>query len=54
MMPIQGPTDDAVERIELAPGFTFSRISTGLRQISDTERDWEALEPERTSAALDQ
>ena len=54
MMPIQGPTDDAVERIELAPGFTVSRISTGLRQVSDTERDGEALEPELTSAALDQ
>ena len=54
MMPIQGSTDDAVERIELAPGFTVSRISTGLRQVSDTERDGEALEPELTSAALDQ
>ena len=51
---MQVPTDNAVERTELAPGFTVSRISTGLRQFSGTERDGEALEPELTSAALDQ
>ncbi len=52
MMAMQRPTDDAVERLELAPGFTVSRISTGLRQVSGMERDGEAPEPELTSAAL--
>ncbi len=52
MMPMQGPTDDAVERVELAPGFLVSRISTGLRQVSGVERDGEALEPELSSDAL--
>ena len=49
---MQGPTGDAVERIELAPGFTVSRITTALRQASGMERDGEAPEPELTSAAL--
>ena len=39
MMPMRGPMDDAVERIELAPGFTVSRISTGLQKDSGMERD---------------
>ena len=50
--PMRGPMDDAVERIELAPGFTVSRISTGLQKVSSMARDEEALEPELTSAAL--
>ena len=52
MMPIQVPIDGAVERVELAPGFTVSRISTGFRQVSGMERDGEALAPELTSVAL--
>jgi aryl-alcohol dehydrogenase-like predicted oxidoreductase len=54
MMRIQVPTNDAVERTELAPGFTVSRISTGLRPVSGTERDGEVPEPELTSTTLDQ
>jgi aryl-alcohol dehydrogenase-like predicted oxidoreductase/enamine deaminase RidA (YjgF/YER057c/UK114 family) len=54
MMRMLVPTNDAVERTELAPGFTVSRISTGLRPVSGTERDGEVPEPELTSAALDQ
>ena len=52
MMPIQVPIDDAVERVELAPGFTVSRISPGFRQVSGMEGDGEALAPELTSVAL--
>ena len=52
MMPIQRQVDGAVERVELAPGLTISRITTGLRQASGMERDGEAVEPELTSAAL--
>ena len=52
MMSIQVPIDGAVERVEVAPGFTVSRISTGFRQVSGMERDGEALEPELTSVAL--
>ncbi len=44
------PTDDAVERVELAPGFTVSRIS--FRHASGMEPKGEATEPELTSAAL--
>ncbi len=50
--PISGPMDDAVERVGLAPGFTVSRISTGLWQIADMERDGDALDPDVTSDAL--
>ena len=45
-------TDDAVERVGLAPGFTVSRVSTGLWQIADMERDGNTLDPDLTSAAL--
>ncbi len=45
-------TDEAVERVRLAPGFTVSRVSTGLGQIADMERDGDPLDPDRTSAAL--
>ena len=45
-------TDDAVERVRLAPGFTVSRVSTGLWQIADMERDGNTLDPDLTSAAL--
>ena len=49
---ISGLMDDAVERLRLAPGFTVSRVSTGLWQIADMERDGDALDPEVTSDAL--
>ena len=45
-------TDEAVERVRLAPGFTVSRVSTGLWQIADVERDGDPLDPDQTSAAL--
>ena len=50
--PMDVPMDDAVERLELAPGFAISRVSTGLWQIADMERDGDALDPELTSAAM--
>jgi len=34
-----------VERIELAPGFTISRVLTGLWQIADMERDGTTVDP---------
>ena len=55
-MPVERSVEEAVERVELAPGFTISRITTGLRQISGQERqehEGEAAEPELTSDALD-
>ena len=50
--PMGRSRDGAVERVRLAPGFTVSRVSTGLWQIADMERDGNALDPELTSAAL--
>ena len=50
--PRGGSTDDAVERVQLAPGLTVSRVSTGLWQIADMERDGDPLDPDLTSAAL--
>ena len=35
----------SVERCELAPGFTVSRVLTGLWQIADLESDGNALDP---------
>ncbi len=43
---------DIVERSELAPGFTISRILTGLWQIADMERDGHALDIEAASGAM--
>ena len=50
--PMRDPTEDAVERVRLAPGFTLSRVSTGLWQIADMERGGNTLDPDLTSAAL--
>ncbi len=50
--PMGSATEDAVERVQLAPGFTVSRVSTGLWQIADMERDGDPLDPDLTSAAL--
>ena len=49
---INGPMEDGVQRLSLAPGFTVSRVSTGLWQVADMERDGDALDPETTSDAL--
>ncbi len=50
--PMVRSTDEAVERVRLAPGLTVSRVSTGLWQIADMERDGNRLDPDLTSAAL--
>jgi aryl-alcohol dehydrogenase-like predicted oxidoreductase/enamine deaminase RidA (YjgF/YER057c/UK114 family) len=42
----------AVERCELAPGFTISRVLTGLWQVADMERGGKALDAEATAAAM--
>jgi aryl-alcohol dehydrogenase-like predicted oxidoreductase/enamine deaminase RidA (YjgF/YER057c/UK114 family) len=42
----------AVERCELAPGFTISRVLTGLWQIADMERDGKVLDAKATAAAM--
>jgi len=41
-----------VERCELAPGFTISRVLTGLWQIADMERDGRVLDLEGTARAM--
>ena len=38
-----------VERVELAPGFSISRVLTGLWQIADMEREGGGLDPDATS-----
>ena len=42
-----------VERCELAPGFSISRVLTGLWQIADMERDGRALDIGATAAAME-
>lgn len=41
-----------VERIELAPGFSVSRVLSGLWQIADMERDGSPLDPAHAAAAM--
>ena len=41
-----------VERCELAPGFSISRVLTGLWQIADMERDGAALDRSATAATM--
>ena len=41
-----------VERVELAPGFSISRVLTGLWQIADMEREGGALDPDATSEKM--
>ena len=43
----------AVKRIELAPGFSISRVLTGLWQIADMERDGGVLDPDVASEAME-
>ena len=42
-----------VERCELAPGFSVSRVLTGLWQVADMERDGTELDPYAASRAMD-
>ena len=42
-----------VERVELAPGFSISRVLTGLWQIADLERDGNVLDRVTASAAME-
>jgi aryl-alcohol dehydrogenase-like predicted oxidoreductase/enamine deaminase RidA (YjgF/YER057c/UK114 family) len=44
--------DPTVERCELAPGFTISRVLTGLWQIADMERGDRELDLEATATAM--
>lgn len=41
-----------IERRQLAPGLTISRVLTGLWQIADMERDGRRLDPAATAAAM--
>jgi aryl-alcohol dehydrogenase-like predicted oxidoreductase/enamine deaminase RidA (YjgF/YER057c/UK114 family) len=41
-----------VERCELAPGFTISRVLTGLWQIADMERDGRSVDLESAAEAM--
>ncbi len=41
-----------VERIEIAPGFSISRVLTGLWQIADMERHGQTLDPVATAPAM--
>ena len=43
---------DVVERAELAPGFSVSRVLTGLWQVADMERDGTVLDPVAGAAAM--
>ena len=43
---------DAPDRIPLAPGLDVCRISTGLWQVADMERDGKPLDPEAASTAM--
>lgn len=43
---------EPVERVELATGFSISRVLTGLWQIADMERDGGALDADATSEAM--
>ncbi|UCE40194.1 MAG: aldo/keto reductase [Candidatus Aminicenantes bacterium] len=44
--------NELVERCELAPGFTISRILTGLWQIADMERDGHSLDLKAAADAM--
>ena len=42
----------SVERCDLAPGFSISRVLTGLWQIADMERDGNALDAKTAASAM--
>ena len=46
------PDLGGVERCELAPGFSISRVLTGLWQVADMERGGETLDPEAAADAM--
>jgi len=50
MNPAPAPS---VERIELAPGLTISRVLTGLWQIADMEKEGEPVDPAATARAME-
>lgn len=41
-----------VDRVELAPGFSISRVLTGLWQVADLEREGGPLDPDEAAAAM--
>ena len=41
-----------VEYSELAPGFSISRIVTGLWQVADMEKDGKTLDPHKTAETM--
>jgi aryl-alcohol dehydrogenase-like predicted oxidoreductase/enamine deaminase RidA (YjgF/YER057c/UK114 family) len=43
---------DRVQRVELAPGLSISRVLTGLWQIADMERGGATVDPEATAEAM--
>jgi predicted oxidoreductase len=43
---------NTVERIELAPGFSISRVLTGMWQIADMERDGNQLDSDEVISAM--
>jgi aryl-alcohol dehydrogenase-like predicted oxidoreductase/enamine deaminase RidA (YjgF/YER057c/UK114 family) len=42
----------SIERFQLAPGLSVSRVITGLWQVADMERDGRELDPVTTAAAM--
>ena len=42
----------ATQRCELAPGFSISRVVTGLWQIADMERDGRAFDVDAAAKAM--
>jgi aryl-alcohol dehydrogenase-like predicted oxidoreductase/enamine deaminase RidA (YjgF/YER057c/UK114 family) len=50
---LKEPAETAVERWDLAPDLSISRVITGLWQIADMERDGRVLDLEATAAAME-
>ena len=48
----RGGRVEPVERVQLAPGFSISRVLTGLWQIADMEREGGTLDADATSEAM--
>jgi aryl-alcohol dehydrogenase-like predicted oxidoreductase/enamine deaminase RidA (YjgF/YER057c/UK114 family) len=51
--PANTPTTGGLERCELAPGFSISRVLTGLWQIADMERDGSTLDVDAAARELE-
>ena len=43
---------DGVQREELGPGFSISRVLTGLWQIADMEREGRKVDPNQAASAM--